>query len=277
INAVISFEQLKASLPIDKDINRPKPLSVVLEDIHKVLLENGIPFEQGPVYVERASAYNQARGKNNLELSFDQKRPDSFREWQFNNIYTQIVITDALNEFEGAVAIAYSPFGMQLAFGLTYEGRSHFAQFGEDDHIISTIACGDIKVMAYFVMMHKVKQWFPLDNSNILAQMVKTRSLMNKPITYAFVLQFVEQFYNHSLKYNDCLEDNTLIDFDEFEKFAGRLRTLSKEHFSNKENITAWDLFAQGSTILHPETDFNLRVLIPISFIWGGYVFSRLT
>lgn len=270
--ASISFEQLRESIPIEKDINRPKPLSVVLADIHQVMEENGIPYEQGPIYFDRALACNPKKEKTNLELSI--KSP---ADWQFDSLYTQIIVTDELNEFEGAVAIAYSPFGMQLAFGLTYEGRSHFAQFGEDDHIISTIACGDFKVMAYFVMMHKVKQWFPFDNSNILAQLEKTKSLMNKTISNDFALQFIEHFYQHSLKYNDCLETNTLVDIRDFERFTEELRNTAIEKFAGQNTITAWDLFTHGNSLLGPGSNVNLRMLIPISFIWGGYVFSRLT
>ncbi len=270
--ATLTLEQLKQSIPIEKDLNRPKPLSTVISDIHKVLAENQIPFEQGPIFYERALAFNPEKGKSNLELPVR-----SFSDWRFDSLYTQIVITDDLNEFEGAVAISYSPYGMQLAFGLTFEGRTHLAQFGEDDHIISTIACGDFKVMAYFVMMHKVRQWFPFDNSNILAQLDKTKALMNKTVSVDFALQFIEQFYQHSMKYNDCIETGTLIEKDDFERFTQALRMQARKQFAGHSSVTAWDLFAQGSAVLDSNSEFKLRMLIPFSFIWGGYVFSRLT
>jgi|GEM_PF-2767946 len=276
-NALISFDELKLSQSLQKDIKRPKPLWEVIEDIHIVLKENSILFDQEEIFVEKATSIHSIQNKNNVEMKFNHKDPGSFANWMFGNLYTKIVIKDDLNEFEGAIAISFNPYGMQLAFGLTYEERSKFAHFGEEETIMSTTACGEIKVIPYFVMMHKVRQWCPFDNNNTIAQLKKTRSLMNKTLSYEYILQFIEQFYQNSMKYNDCLEDNMLVEQLEFDLFVERLRIEAKETFASIEKISAWDLFTLGNAILKPDADFNLKSLIPIGFIWGGYVFSRLT
>lgn len=277
INGLISFEELKLSQSLQKDIKRPKPFWEVLEDIQGVLKENNIVFDQEDIFIEKASSLNSIQNKNNVDLRFNHKKPETFAHWTFHNLFTKIVIKDALNEFEGAIAISYNPFGLQLAFGLTYEERSKFAHFGEEETIMSTTACGEIKVLPYFVMMHKVRQWCPFDNKNTIAQLKKTRTLMNKALNHEFILQFIEQFYQYTMKYNDCVEDNMLLEQQEFDGFVERLRLDAKDRFSSNDKISAWDLFTLGNAILKPDADINLKSLIPLGFTWGGYVFSRLT
>lgn len=277
INAVISYDELRMSKVNQKDIHRPKPMQIILDDIHRVLGENEIAFEQEDIFVERSTAINEAKEKSNIELAFNHKRTGSFANWSFDNLYTKIVITDDLNEFEGALIVAYNPSGMQLAFGLTYEGRTKFAHFGEDDTVISTVACGEFKVLAYFVMMHKVKQWFPFDNQYIIEQLEKTSLLMNKAISSEFAVQFVENFNQYTKKYSDCLEDATLLEEEEFDRFIELLRKEVEQQFAGVKKLSAWDLFSAGNAIIRPDAEFNLKTLIPLNYTWGGYVFSRLT
>lgn len=276
-NAIISFDELLQSKVNQKDIHRPKPLQQVLGDIHEVLEENKISFAQESIFVERATAFNSVKEKFNTELAFNHKKPSTFSDWNFDNLYTKIVITDDLNEFEGALQIAYNPSGMQLAFGLTYDSRSYFAHFGEDETVISTVACGEFKVLPYFVMMHKVKQWFPFDNKYVMEQLEKTKLLMNKVVSEEFAIKFVEHFNQYSKKYSDCLEARTLLDEPEFDQFVDLMRAHVQERFTGAGKVSGWDLFSVGNAILKPESDFNLKAMIPLNYIWGGYVFSRLT
>lgn len=275
-NEIISLDELKLSRPVPKEINRPKTLWEILEEIYSVLEENKIPFDQEAIYVDKASAINAESGKDATQTKLDHKRTDSFDQWTFNNIYTRIVIKDDLNEMEGAIGIAYNQYGIQLGFGLTYEDRHYFAHLGEEETIMSTYSCGELNVMAYFVMIHQIRSWFPFNNSNVIDQLERSRILMNKAVSFEFCQQFIERFYTYSLKYNDCLDSDTLIKQDDFRQYIEDLHTACKEQLSKKKKITAWNLYTLGNDLLMPEKDIPLTSIIPIGFIWGGYVFSRL-
>lgn len=275
-NTAISFDELKLSKPLPKDLIRPKPVWEVLEDIHQVLTENNIVFEQDVIHIDKLESFHSDKKKDSHNLPFDHDNPESFGSWTFKDLLTKIVITDALNEFEGAMAIAYNSYGLQIAFGLTYQERSHFAYFGEDDAIMSTAACGEIKVVPYFVMMHRVRQWFPFNNINTINLLEKTKTLIGKTMDHKFILQFIEQFNQYSRKYNDCLEQKKLIDTETFDYFVNMLRYYAREHLSKRKKLTAWDLVTIGNKILQPGSELHLRSIIPLGYIWGGHVFSRL-
>jgi len=273
---IITYDELKLSKPIEKNIHRPKPLWEVLGDIHTALDENEIIFDQDVIHIDLTSAYNTVKEKDGANLGFNRKDPDSFKDWTFDNLYTKIIITDDLNELEGAITIAYNPYGMQISFGLTYDERAMFAHFGEEETIMSTTACGEIKVLPYFVMIHKVKQWCPFDNKNTIILLERTKALMNKSIEYDIIHPLIQQFYQYTKKYNDCLEANTIIDLPDFDRFIELLKDNAEAEFSKKDNISAWDLFTLGNSLLSPGSDIKLRGLIPTGYIWGGYIFSRL-
>lgn len=275
-NTIISLDELKLSLSVPKEINRPKTLWEILEEIYTVLENNNIPYDQGAIYIDKASTVNAQTDKTALETALNHKKPDSFANWTFNNIYTRIVIKDELNEMEGAIGIAYNQYGIQLGFGLTYEERLYFAHLGEEETIMSTYTCGDVKVMAYFVMIHQIRKWFPFNNSNVIDQLERSRILMNKAVSFELCQQFIERFYTYSLKYNDCLDDDTLIKQDDFRQFVEKLHAMASENLSKKKKITAWNLYTLGNDLLRPEKEIPLTSIIPIGFMWGGYVFSRL-
>ena len=275
-NEIITFDELKKSKAVPKEINRPKPLWEILEEIYATLEENKIPYDQELIYVEKASAVNSKTENSDIQAVLDHKKTDSFSNWTFNNIYTRILIKDELNEMEGAIAIAYNQYGIQIGFGLTYEGRKYFAHLGEEDTIMSTYACGEVKVLAYFVMIHQIRKWFPFNNANVIDQLERSRNLMNKEVSFDLCLQFIERFYIYSKKYNDCLEHNTLVSQDEFREFARGLHASVNENLSKKKNISAWDLYTLGNELLQAEQDIELTAIIPIGYMWGGYVFSRL-
>lgn len=275
-NMVITLEELKQSMPVPREINRPKPLWEIIGEIYAVLDENDILYSQEAVYVHKASTYTAAGKAGEGNPGPDPDDPASFRLWTFDNVFTSIVISDDLNEMEGAIQIAYNRYGMQVSFGLTYESRSKFAHLGEEDAIMSTYACGDIKVLPYFVMVHKVRHWFPFNNKHVIDQLERSKTLMNKSLDDEVIFRFIERFYRYSTKYSDCLDDNTLILPETFDHFMQQLRYDAETQFSGKKNVSAWDLFTLGNAILKPDNGIPLTAIIPLGFMWGGYTFSRL-
>lgn len=275
-NNILSLDDLMLSQPIPKEINRPKPLWEILREIHAVLEENKIPYQQEELYYDRSQAVHAEDQLNAVQKELKITDPDSCRDWTFNNLFTSIVITDELNEMEGAIQIAYNEYGMQVAFGLTYEDRSRFTHLGEEEAIMSTYACGDIKVLAYFVMVHKVRHWFPFGNKNVIDQLERSRSLMNKTLKKDFIMQFIDNFFQYTMKYSDCLEGDTLVKAAEFNHFIESLKNNSDTWFSANKSYSAWDLLSLGNALLRPERDIPLRSIIPLGFMWGGYTFSRL-
>jgi hypothetical protein len=141
---------------------------------------------------------------------------------------------------------------------------------------MSSSACGDIKVMPYFTMVHKVKQWFPLNNRNVLDQLERSRAVMNKSLNVSSMHKFVDHFMQYSLKYNDCIADSGMVDPITLELFAESLAESIDNQFSRVKNYSAWDLFNAGNVILRPDGNISLHELIPLGYFWGGYVFSRL-
>jgi hypothetical protein len=219
-------------------------------------------------------------GKVSSDASADSAKQQSkaqiLREYTFDDLYTRIIIVDELHEMEGTILLAYNPAGIQLAFGLGYNDRKAVAVLGEEETFMSTTACGDIKVMPYFVMIHKVKQWFPLSNRNVLKQLERSKTVMNKPMDVARMLKFVDLFLQYNLKYNDCLEHDQLLNIPSFERFVFMMKGRIISEFSRSKSYSSWDLFNVGNVILKPGSDFELKELIPMSYFWGSYVFSRL-
>jgi hypothetical protein len=275
-NAVIPYESLIKSKPVAKEINRPKPLWEILQEIYAVLQENKIPYHQEAIYFDRSAALDAGNEDNAVAVDLENLDAESIVNYTFDNLFTSIVITDDLNEMEGAIQLAYNEYGMQIAFGLTYEDRSRFVHLGEEEAIMSTYKCGDIKVLAYFVMVHKVRHWFPFGNKNVIEQLERSRSLMNKTLNKEFMMKFVDNFYQYTVKYNDCLDDNNLLRTNEFDHFIESLKANVDSWFTGNKNYSAWDLLSLGNALLKPENDIPLRTIIPLGFMWGGYMFSRL-
>lgn len=273
---MIEMDHLRLSTPPPKGISRPKPFWELVDEILGVLSENNISYEQSPVYYERASATRPGGAKNAPEVSPGMGNAEAAGQWSYDNLFTRIVIIDALNEMEGAIQLAFNPYGIQLSFGLTHSNREIFAHLGEEDTIMSTYVCGDIKVLAYFVMMHKIRNWFPVNNRNVIEQLERSRALMNKALDISLCKQFIERFYRYSITYSDCLEEDTLVSGESFETFVEQLRSAVDAQFAKERKIFAWDLYNLGNALLRPDQDISLTVIIPLGFMWGGYVFSRL-
>jgi hypothetical protein len=273
--STIALDVLRLSIPVKHDINRPKALWEILDDVHKVLKENKINFIQDDIHCDLLQVYNP----NTKKYLSKQGEEDigSIDKYVFEELYTRIVIVDELHEMEGAIMLAYNKFGVQVAFGLTYHERSSVALLGEENTFMSSSACGDIKVMQYFAMVHKVKQWFPVSNRNVLEQLERSRAVMNKSLNVTAMHKFVERFVQYSGKYNDCIADNGMVGPVALELFAESIRESIHNQFSRMKNYSAWDLFNAGNVILRPEGEISLHELIPLGYFWGGYVFSRLT
>ena len=268
--AVFALDEIRMSRPVQHDVNRPKAFWKVLDEMHQALKQNKVNFQQEDIYVGKVTTDPSAGSGNKLSKS------KILRECTFDDLYTKIVIVDELHEMEGTVLLAYNPAGIQLAFGLGYNERSATAVLGEEETFISTTACGDIKVMPYFVMLHKVKQWFPMGNRNVIKQLERSKTVMNKPMEVDKMLKFVDLFLQYNMKYNDCLENHQLLSASSLERFAFMLKGGIISEFSRSKNYSAWDLFNVGNVILKPDNEFELKELIPLAYFWGGYVFSRL-
>ena len=191
---VINLEDLRLSQPVEHDINRPKPFWDVLDEIHAVLDDNKITFVQDDIHIDKTTAYNTKNKAYTGKLT-----KASLNQWVFDDLLTRIVIADDLLEMEGTVLLAYNKYGIQVAFGLAYHDRSTIALLGEEDTFMSTSACGDIKIMPYFVMVHKVSQWFPINKRNVLDQLERSKSVMNRSVSRNDMKQFVEKFYQYSV------------------------------------------------------------------------------
>ena len=270
----ISLKDLRSSQPIGHDINRPKTLWQVIDDIHAVLGENKIEYFQDEIHIEISSAFHVDK-----QMTADAFNPEleSFKplsEWIFDELYTRIIIVDDLHEMEGTILVAYNKYGIQVAFGLSYHERAGVALLGEDDTLMSTSACGDIKVLPYFAMVHRVKQWFPLSNRNVLDQLERSKNVMNKSLNLSAMNKFIEHYTG---KYNDCIEDNKLVGPVSFGMFIEALRESIEKQFSRTKNYSAWDLYNAGNEILVPGGILRLKELLPLGYFWGAYVFSRLT
>jgi hypothetical protein len=268
--AVFALEEIRMSRPVQHDVNRPKAFWKVLDEIHQALKQNKIIFQQEDIYVGKVSSDSAVDNEKQL------KKSQILREYTFDDLYTRIIIVDELNEMEGTILLAYNPAGIQLAFGLGYNERKAVAVIGEEDTFMSTTACADIKVMPYFAMIHKVKEWFPMSNHNVLKQLERSKTVMNKPMEVDNMLKFVDLFLQYNIKYNDCLENHQLLNIPSFERFVFMLKGRIISEFSRSRSYSSWDLFNIGNVILKPDSEFELKELIPMNYFWGSYVFSRL-
>lgn len=269
--ATFTLDEIRMSRPVQHDINRPKAFWQVLDEIHTALKQNKVDFYQDEIFVEKVETASRSEGGKQAR-----KKADILRDCTFDDLYTRIIIVDELHEMEGTILLAYNPAGIQLAFGLGYHERKAVAVLGEEETFMSTTACGDIKIMAYFVMIHHVKKWFPLSNRNVLKQLERSKTVMNKPMKVNDMLKFVDLFFQYNMKYNDCLENEQLLNRTSFERFVFIMKNNIISEFSKTKNYSAWDLFNVGNVILKPNSEFELRELIPMGYFWGGYVFSRL-
>lgn len=270
-SATFTLDEIRLSRPVQHDINRPKAFWQVLEEIHAALKHNKVDFQQGKIYVGTVSAPH-----GNDKAGQPRKKADILRECTFDKLFTSIIIVDELHEMEGTILLAYNPSGIQLAFGLGYNERSEVALLGEEDTFMSTTACGDVEVKPYFVMIHKVRQWFPVGNRNVLDQLERAKLVMNKSITIDPMLKFVDHYFSHNMKYNDCLANDHLLSTSSFERFVIMLKENIHKEISTTKNYSVWDLYNLGNSILKPEGSFELKEIIPLAYFWGGYVFSRL-
>ena len=269
-SATFTLDEIRMSRPVQHDVNRPKPFWQVLDEIHTALKQNKVGFYQDEIFVEKVDTANQENGRQ------PRKKADILRACTFDDLFTRIIIVDELHEMEGTIQLAYNPSGIQLAFGLGYNERKAVAILGEDETFMSTTACGDIKVMPYFVMIHHVKNWFPVSNSNVLKQLERSKTVMNKPMNVDNMLKFIDLFFQYNMKYNDCLENEQLLNSASFERFVFIMKNNIISEFSKTKNYSAWDLFNVGNAVLKPNSEFELKELIPMGYFWGGYVFSRL-
>jgi len=273
----ISLEGLRLSRPVQHDINRPKAFWEVLDEVHAALEENSMTFIQDDIYITTASSFHHEKDATSDEKNkLQENKEPPLANWTFDDLCTRILIIDELHEMEGTMLLAYNRAGIQLAFGLSYNERENVALLGEDETFLSTTSCGDIKVMSYFVMIHKVKQWFPQGNRNVLDQLERTKLLINKTMKVESMHKFVDLFYQYNLKYNDCLHEGKMMEDVGFETFVSELKTRIEDQFSANNTYSAWDLYSAGNSLLKPDGLLPLKQLIPLGYFWGSYVFSRL-
>jgi hypothetical protein len=162
---LISISELRCSQPVlNKDgqpyPNRPEPLWLVLDKIYAMLNERGLLFHQEDVYVQTSEARKVIFNKD-LATVFGKATvmPVSFYNWQFDNLYTRVIIPDDHNDYSGVICVAYNEHGIQASIGLIDNDTNIVLNIGGLNYFVSTSEIPGAEVLTYADLVKKVATW----------------------------------------------------------------------------------------------------------------------